>query len=159
MPWLQVRFQTTTDPRRSVVGGSSAGGLGAAYIAWRHPGRVGKVLSQSGWFGGPRSGRPREPGWLPAPFIASPSPSLEFYLDAGSLETGTGEGPEEILPANRRFRDILLASGNVVHYSEFEGGHDYVVWRGTLSDGLHSLLPRRARSDRPPSPPPGTTVE
>jgi enterochelin esterase-like enzyme len=36
----------------------------------------------------------------------------------------------------RRFRDALLAQGYAVRYQEFDGGHDYACWNGTLIDAL-----------------------
>jgi enterochelin esterase family protein len=39
-------------------------------------------------------------------------------------------------------RNVLHARGYEVHYAEFAGGHDYISWRGTLSDGLQVLLGR-----------------
>jgi enterochelin esterase-like enzyme len=32
--------------------------------------------------------------------------------------------------------DVLRAKGHEVFYQEFQGGHDYLSWRGTLADGL-----------------------
>ena len=38
------------------------------------------------------------------------------------------------------FADILLGKGYPVHYEEFNGGHDYLSWRGTLAEGIILLL-------------------
>jgi enterochelin esterase-like enzyme len=38
---------------------------------------------------------------------------------------------------------VLLAKGYSVHYQQFVGGHDDVVWRGAFADGLIALLGRR----------------
>jgi enterochelin esterase family protein len=144
LPWVRARYHVTDDPTRTVAGGFSAGGLGVAHLGWTHPDRFGKILSQSGWFGCAPRGGGRASGWLPGQYRDSPRPSLEFYLDAGTTESG-GDGAEtQILPSNHRFRDLLRSSGNIVHYAEFSGGHDPVNWRGTLSDGIQALLPRRS---------------
>jgi enterochelin esterase-like enzyme len=147
LPWLRSRYGVTSEPDRTVVGGSSAGGLGAAYVAYRYPGSFGKVLSQSGWFACAPSGVKGPPGWLPAQFEASPRLPLEFYLDAGTRETDPGMWAEGILQSNRSFREILQQRGYPVHYAEFVGGHDCVNWRGTLSDGLLALLPKRPKRE------------
>ncbi|MFC2164077.1 hypothetical protein ACFLT2_03660 [Acidobacteriota bacterium] len=41
---------------------------------------------------------------------------------------------------NRHLWDVLLAKNYWVHYQEFNGGHEYLNWRGTLADGLIALL-------------------
>jgi enterochelin esterase family protein len=50
MPWLRKSWRVTSDPRRVFVTGSSAGGLAAAYVAFRRPDVFGNILSQSGAF-------------------------------------------------------------------------------------------------------------
>ena len=47
LPWLRARYNVTTDPRETIVGGQSAGGFGAAYVALHHSSVFGAVLSQS----------------------------------------------------------------------------------------------------------------
>ncbi len=146
VPWLRARYHVSSDPRRVVIGGSSAGGFTAAYAGLRHPELFGKILSQSGsfWWSPTRDpGAPAkldensEPAWLLHQFAVSPRLPLEFYLDAGWFELGSGPA---ILDTNRYLRDVLLAKGYAVHHREFIGGHDYVNWRGTLADGLLLLM-------------------
>src|SRR5262249_244923 len=50
MPWLRSKWRVTHDPARTIVTGSSAGGLASAYLAFQRPELFGNVLSQSGAF-------------------------------------------------------------------------------------------------------------
>jgi enterochelin esterase family protein len=36
--------------------------------------------------------------------------------------------------------ELLLAKGYDVRYQQFNSGHDYLNWRGTLADGLIALV-------------------
>jgi enterochelin esterase-like enzyme len=47
---------------------------------------------------------------------------------------------DSLLNINGEFRDILLLKGYPVTYREFDLGHDYFYWRGSLPDGLISLI-------------------
>lgn len=144
MPWVHQRFHVTAQPSRTVLGGASYGGLAAAYAAFRHPDVFGKILSQSGSFGWKPQGD-SEYEWLTRQFVASPRLNLSFYLEAGLLETGTDSGadsgaePSDLIAA-RHMRDVLLAKGYPVRYSEYNGGHNAVCWQGSLADGLLALL-------------------
>jgi len=142
VPWARSAYRVTTDPRQTIVGGVSAGGLAAAFAALHHPGTFGCVLSQSGAFRHNPEGE-EEPFWLARQFAAREKLDLSFHLDAGLLEVHSlwdaGSGPS-LLEANRHLRDVLSAKGYRVHYTEFAGGHDYISWRGTLAGGLQALL-------------------
>lgn len=140
LPWLKQSFTVTSDPGLTAVGGSSYGGLAAAYAAFRHPEIFGLVLSQSGGFIYSPPGE-AEPEWLIRQFAASPRLPLRFHLDCGLMEDLPAEGASpNIVMTNRHLRDTLLARGYMVHYQEFNGGHEYLNWRGTLADGLLALL-------------------
>jgi enterochelin esterase family protein len=148
VPWARRLYDVTMDPQEIVVGGSSYGGLAAAYAGLRHPEIFGNILSQSGsyWWTPPRSDNPAdfdpnaEPNWLAKQFIESPKLPVRFYMDAGSDEFDpTGRGAD-ILLTSQHMRDVLLAKGYEVHFQEFVGGHDYLSWRGTLADGLILLM-------------------
>jgi enterochelin esterase-like enzyme len=104
-------------PQRTVVAGSSLGGLAATYFAVQRPDLFGNALVQAGWF-------PEE--------IPSGQP-IRWYVDVGRFDGMTGEG-------TRALRDSLRAAGYDVAYQEYSGGHDFFWWRETLADGLIALL-------------------
>jgi enterochelin esterase family protein len=147
IPWIRSNFHVTDGPQKTVIGGASAGGVAAAYAAMELPDIFGNILSQSGAF---RFGFPGDEGheWLTRQFAAKEKLPLKFYLDAGSLETKSlrpmGDAPN-LLVSNHNFRNVLEEKGYSVNYHEFSGGHDYIAWRGTLVDGLLTLLGRTSQ--------------
>lgn len=143
MPWIRSGWHVTTDPARVIVTGSSAGGLGAAFVAFTRPDLFGNVWSQSGafWRGAEASNQaPWE--WLTRQVTASPRRNVRFILDVGALEdhpTLGGRGPN-FLGANRRFRDALTAKGYDVTYTEVPGGnHAPAWWSQRLPAGIVAL--------------------
>ena len=147
MPWVHAHYSATTDPLQTVVAGSSYGGIAATYAGLRHSEIFGNVLCQSGSFwwapdhnGGPNTEATTETGWLAKEFIKSPKLPLKFWMDAGVFEVDTRGVGGAILEPSRHMRDVLLAKGYEVNYQQFNSGHDYLNWRGTLADGLISLI-------------------
>ena len=159
LPWAHGLYNFTSDPRQTVLAGSSLGGLGAACAGLWHPEAFGNVLAQSGAFHrAPPSASDAgdfstEPNWLVRQFISSPRRPLRFYLDAGSAEFNATGGGDAILFCSRTLRDVLRAKGYEVHFREFAGGHDYLAWRGTLADGLIALMGDSAAKTRAEHPP------
>lgn len=136
LPWVHRHWNVTDDPRRTILGGYSAGGAAAAYIALRDPGLFGNVLSQSGAFQEGARGVPWE--WLAKEYEGSRKVPLKFFIEAGSLENVSKEGPT-LLSANRNFVEILREKGYAVTYDEFGGTHEPIQWRDTLAPGLIAL--------------------
>jgi enterochelin esterase family protein len=146
VPWVRAHYNVSREAARTVVGGASAGGLAALYMALRHPGTFGNVVSQSGavWWS-PEQGiasrdTTTEGNWIARQFLAAPKRRVRFYLDAGTFEWDSEGGGGDVLEASRHLRDVLLAKGYEVHYQQFVGGHDGASWRGTLADGLIALM-------------------
>jgi enterochelin esterase-like enzyme len=132
LPWVHARYRVTDDPTRTMIGGSSLGGLTASFAALRHPDVFGAALSQSGSYWWRPQGE--EPGWLSRQYAAAVHLPLRFYLDVGILES---DGQRA---ANRHMRDVVEAKGCPVRYAEFSGGHTFLCWQGTLSDGLMAVM-------------------
>lgn len=142
MPWARREYNLRSDPRQTTVAGSSAGGMTAAFAALRRPDLFGNVLAQSGsfWWKPPQD---EEFEWLTRQFVANPPAPVRFYQEVGLLENGPGlpagsQSPAQIV-ANRHLRDVLQAKDYAVQYQEYNGGHEWVCWRGSLADGLMAL--------------------
>ena len=146
LPWVRSHYSVTSDPKLTTVGGSSFGGIAATYAGLRHSQIFGNVLCQSGsfWWApermGPDADATTETGWLAKEFIKSPKLPLRFWMDAGIFEVDSRGNGGAILEPSRHMRDVLLAKGYEVHYQQFNSGHDYLNWRGTLADGLMALV-------------------
>ncbi|MEO8973792.1 MAG: alpha/beta hydrolase-fold protein [Ktedonobacteraceae bacterium] len=138
IPWLHSHYHVTTDPTQTIVGGSSAGGLGAAFVGLHAPETFGKVLSQSGslWWDWDSEDKIAQE-WLTHQYAISEKQPLSFYIDVGRVERIPGY---DLLMVNRHFRDVLLARGYPVSYAELGGGHEYLSWRGGFSNGLLALM-------------------
>ena len=145
VPWAQAHYSVTHAPDHTIIVGASAGGLAAAYIAFKYPALFGNVLSQSGafWRGNEGSNAPPYE-WLTQQYATSPRAHIRFFLDVGSKETVgalNGAAPS-LLDANRRLRDVLRAKGYSIEYLEVPGGvHSFETWRGRLPIGISALAP------------------
>jgi enterochelin esterase-like enzyme len=136
VPWRRDNYHATCESARTVVAGQSFGGLAATYAALRHPEVFGNVLSQSGsfWWSPDED---QESEWLARQFVASPKLPVRFFVEVGLMEIGPTphDGPSQVV-VSRHMRDVLAARGYAVSYHEFNGGHSYLNWRGSLADGL-----------------------
>ncbi|MFF9347871.1 enterochelin esterase [Streptomyces sp. NPDC014734] len=133
LPWARAEFGTTSRPERTLVAGQSAGGLTAAFAAFRRPDRFGLAVSQSGSFWWPENDPERGEEWLTRQYATGHRRPVRLWLEVGLQEW-------MLLAENRRLRNVLRARGYDVSYREFNGGHDYACWRGGLADGLSALL-------------------
>jgi enterochelin esterase family protein len=109
VPWMRENYHVTKDASKTIVGGSSYGGLAATFAGFYHPETFGNVISQSASFWWKPKGDV-EHEWLTRQFVASPKLPVRFYLDIGLLETGPtpDKGPNMVL-VNRHMRDVLQA--------------------------------------------------
>jgi len=140
VPWIRAKWRVAHDPRRVTVAGFSAGGLGAAYLAYRHPELFGNVLSQSGafWRGNEGTSEPGE--WLTDQFRQAAPLPVRFYLEVGGEETSPVANGVVFIQAVRNFRDVLRAKGYAMRYAEVQGGrHEVAHWRAALAAGIEYL--------------------
>ena len=154
LPWAQENYYVTSEANKSVLIGSSSGGLGAAFIGYKYPELFGKILAQSGFFGW-TPGNPwfqqvlkfygkyylrwwtpedeKEEEWLVSQYLRSEKLPLQFYINVGSLENRT-----KYQVGN--FHDMLKKKGYEFCFKEYPGGHEYIAWREHLPEGLIYLI-------------------
>ena len=128
VPWMRKNYHATIDPGRTVIGGSSLGGLAATFAGFQHPEVFGNVLSQSGsnWW---KPEQDTEPEWLARQFAAASKREIRVSMSVGLMEV-----PQQ-LDTNRHLRDVLMTKGYSVDYAEFNGNHSYLNWRSILRTG------------------------
>ncbi len=140
IPWARTKYKISNGPSHVVLAGSSRGGVAAAHCAFYHSDAVGNVLSQSGAFWVRNSPEDNAVPWpitldvgdIVITYRESPRVPIRFYMEVGRYDA--------LLGNNREMRDVLLLKGYSLTYHEFDGGHDYFWWRGSLADGLIALL-------------------
>ncbi|MEO8448986.1 MAG: enterochelin esterase [Gemmatimonadota bacterium] len=143
VPWVKERYNVTDDPAKTTVAGSSYGGLASTCAGLFHPERFRNILSQSGSYWWPDSTSEAHE-WVYRQFEKSDKLPLRFYQDVGLMENKpTPNNGPSMVDANRKLRDLLKSKGYEVHYAEFDGGHEYLNWQGTLADGLLALIGHR----------------
>nr|WP_245152333.1 enterochelin esterase domain-containing protein [Allopusillimonas soli] len=136
MPW--ARMHGLAQPAaQTVIGGSSYGGLAAAYAGLMNSRWFGNILSLSGSYWWSPEGE--RPGWMMRQYAQADKLPLKFYLDAGRYEATRG-GHIGILETSRHFGDVLRAKGYPVTQVEHDTGHDYLHWQGSVACGLVALL-------------------
>ena len=146
VPWVRQHWRVSTDPAQAIICGYSRGGLGATYVAWKHPEVFGNVLAQSGAFWRGNEGGTSDPEWLTQQFKSSPKASLRFYVEVGAQETGKTPGGTIFIEANRHLRQALEGKGYDVRYVEVSGArHDPIHWRFQLADGILYLTGKGRR--------------
>ncbi len=121
LPWIHDRWNLTRDAEKTIVGGYSAGGAAAAFVAMQRPDSFGNVLSQSGSFWDGHKDVKWE--WLAGQYEAALTLPVRFYIEAGLLEDVAKEGPS-LLEANRHIVKILQAKGYSAIYNEVGGTHE-----------------------------------
>lgn len=140
--WARAHHPVTSDPTQTIISGQSYGGLASAYAVFHAPEHFGNALSQSGsfwWKEDDESSDDNE--WLTRQLAVTPRQAGRFYVTVGWQEW-------MLLAPNRHLRDVLMAKGYPLIYEEYNGGHDYICWRGGIADGLIALT----RSWREPAP-------
>jgi enterochelin esterase-like enzyme len=140
IPWLEARYPLRPGPDERGLMGASFGGVAALSAAWRHPGRVGRLLLQSGSFAFTDIGE-SERGPVFAPVVefvnrfreAPGRPAERMFVSCGQYES--------LIHENRALVALLQDADLDLKYVEARDGHNWENWRDRLRVGLSWLFP------------------
>jgi predicted alpha/beta superfamily hydrolase len=126
LPRLRDEHRLSADPRQTIIGGSSMGGLAALYAALKRPDVFGGAIAMSPslWLA-----RGAMLDWVKRNQL----PSTRIYLDAGAREAGG-----RMVAAAERMASALEASGRVqlMFHVDAKGQHREADWRRRLLPAL-----------------------
>jgi len=137
---LQHSFPLHANPAARGLMGASFGAVASLHAAWRHPGRFGRLVLQSGSFAFSDIGHHRRtPTFDPVArfvneFRRRPGqPAERIYLSCGIYES--------LIYENRSLVPLLRHHGIEVRYEEVRDGHNWENWRDRLQSALTWLFP------------------
>ncbi|PRY77734.1 enterochelin esterase family protein [Yoonia maritima] len=142
LPQVESTLKIAPTAAQRVVSGSSYGGLASACLVHRHPETFGNavVLSGSFWWA-PQGYEGQGTPYVSALWMDNAPKDVRIWMSAGIYEISRLPGSVSIFETTRHLRDVLTLQGiKDVTYREFVGGHDYLVWRGALAEGLLHLF-------------------
>lgn len=134
LPWLRGQG-IAMQRQKTVLAGSSYGGIASSWVALRYPRLFGNVLSLSGSYWWAPKGE--APGWLTRQYQQSSQYPVRFWLQAGRFEmAGPGGGN---YPGTLAFEAVLRAKGYRVSFHPSSSGHDYAAWCEALIHGMRDF--------------------
>ena len=125
----------------NLIAGASLGGLAATHVTLTYPTVFSRCLSQSAsyWWNNE---------WLANDLASMPSNKGRFWISVGNKETASGvshpptglrQDVSQISACERMAAD-LGGIGHSVHYSVYEGGHEFKPWAEEMGKALTWLF-------------------
>jgi Enterochelin esterase and related enzymes len=141
LPHVSRDLGLPLSPARTVVAGSSYGGLASAWFVHERPEVFGNaiILSGSFWWA-PEGDAGQGAPYMSRLWMEDAPRDVRLWMSAGLYEAARLPGEVSILETSRHLRDILTMAGVDLSYREYAGGHDYLIWRGALAEGLLNLF-------------------
>lgn len=139
IPFVAEKSGIAHNPQRSVLSGSSYGGLAAAYVAHRYPQAFQYIVPMSGSFWWRPENNPSH-GGIAEFFRKQPTAPLNWHISAGQYETARGHSADGIWETGRQLAGVLRAQGHQVRFETTPGGHDYAVWEQILPKALRGFF-------------------
>jgi enterochelin esterase-like enzyme/outer membrane protein assembly factor BamB len=135
IPFIDSRYRTVASPEARATVGMGYAGYTAFYTALKHPGRVGKVSSQTTFLLDSQMDELE-----PLVRTATEQP-LEIYLEWGKYDLRGYNEAWDLGRANRRWAEFLGSRGYELSGGEVHDGFGWGSWRNRTDVVLETLFP------------------
>ncbi|MFH7766172.1 alpha/beta hydrolase-fold protein [Acinetobacter sp. BSP-28] len=136
LPWIDAHVPHSRDRQKTVLLGSSLGGLSSAYLALQNPQQISHVVPLSGSFWWAPKTEDQVNGMSQLIAKTTNQPEQHWYISANSYESSRNNNDLSILETSPIVAQDLKAKGHDVSYKIYVGGHSYAIWQVILQDAL-----------------------
>ncbi|MCL6230975.1 alpha/beta hydrolase-fold protein [Acinetobacter amyesii] len=143
MPWIQKNAPAKVDSKKTVLLGSSLGGLSSAYLALENPNQISHVVPLSGSFWWQNAPTDLPNGMSKIIRDKTSQPKQHWFITANSYESSRNNNELSILETSPIVAADLKNKGHDVHYQSYIGGHSYAVWQVALQDALKHFFTQK----------------
>lgn len=141
LPWLDQHIER--DVSKTVLLGSSLGGLSSAYIALENPTKISHVVPLSGSFWWKKD-KSDEPNGMSKIIRNKTLPIKQhWFISANSYETSRAHNELSILNSSQIVANDLREKGQDVVFNSYTGGHSYAVWQVVVQDALQHFFAKK----------------
>lgn len=136
LPWIDRHLPAKRNKRKTVLLGSSLGGLSSAYLALKYPQEISHAVPLSGsfWWQAQETDLPN--GMSKIIREQPHQPKQHWFISANSYENSRNNNGLSILESSPVVAADLRAKGHDVAYKSYIGGHSYAIWQVTLQEAL-----------------------
>ncbi len=136
LPWLDQHVPNKRNKNKTVLLGSSLGGLSSAYLALKYPKEISHAVPLSGsfWWQAEPTDEPNSMSKIIRE--QKKQPKQHWYISANSYESSRNNNGLSILETSPIVAADLKAKEHDVTYKSYVGGHSYAIWQVTLQDAL-----------------------
>lgn len=138
LPWLDQKIERDTD--KTVLLGSSLGGLSAAHLALENPTQISHVVPLSGSFWWKKDNSDEPNGMSQIIRNKKILIKQHWFISANSYETSRAHNELSILNTSPIVANDLKEKGQDVIFKTYTGGHSYAVWQVVVQDALQHFF-------------------
>lgn len=139
IPWVDQTLNHR-NTQKTVLLGSSLGGLSSAYLALQNPDQISHVIPLSGSFWWQENEPDLPNGMSKIIREKMNQPAQHWYISANTYETSRSNNELSILESSPIVAQNLKDKGHDVTFKSYVGGHSYAIWQVVLQDALQHFF-------------------